>query len=335
MSAATSKISSLIKALDFKSSQKKPYPISPDWCGLDEGELRQTLLEYFNTSFDHYESLFECLKGDRAYYEKPIPLRHPLVFYFGHTATFFVNKLLIAKLIAERVNPHFEAIFAVGVDEMSWDDLNDAHYDWPSTEEVKTYRDQIRALVTRIITEAPFTGPMGWDNPWWAILMGIEHELIHLETSSVLIRQHKLELVQPQPAWEPAPIFLQSINTAPKNHLVDVPAGLVKLGKGNPHGNPNQSSDPDQEDMRRYGWDNEYGLHCAEISAFRAGHLLVSNAEFYPFVEAGGYETSSYWTEEGWNWRTYTAAQYPTFWRKNESGWALRLMCCEVDMPWH
>ena len=313
------------------SSLQKPFPLSPDWCGLDEHALRQALLEYFTRSFDTYESLFECLNYDKAYYEKPIPLRHPLIFYFGHTATFFVNKLLIAKLISERINPRFEAIFAVGVDEMSWDDLNDAHYDWPSVTEVKAYRDKVRALVTRLIMESPYTHPMGWDNPWWAILMGVEHELIHLETSSVLIRQHNLELVRPRPGWAPAPVSPCPVNAAPQNTLVNIPAGLVKLGKGNPHHNACK----EQEDMRRYGWDNEYGLHSAEVSAFQAGRLLVSNAEFFPFVEAGGYANHAYWSEEGWAWRDYTAAQHPTFWHQRESGWVLRLMCHEVDMPWH
>jgi hypothetical protein len=35
--------------------------------------------------------------------------------------------------------------------------------------------------------------------------MGIEHERIHLETSSVLIRQHALRYVKPHPAWAPCP----------------------------------------------------------------------------------------------------------------------------------
>ena len=39
----------------------------------------------------------------------------------------------------------------IGVDEMSWDDLNDQHYDWPTPERVKSYRDQMRALVDRTI----------------------------------------------------------------------------------------------------------------------------------------------------------------------------------------
>ena len=61
-------------------------------------------------AFDRYESLFECLSCDEAYYVKPISLRHPLIFYFGHTATFFINKLVLAGLLTERVHPGYESL---------------------------------------------------------------------------------------------------------------------------------------------------------------------------------------------------------------------------------
>lgn len=306
------------------------FSISPDWSGLDEAALRSCLKAYFTESFDRYESLFECLASDEAFYRKPIPLRHPLIFYFGHTATFFVNKLLLAKLIPERINPRFEAMFAVGVDEMSWDDLNDAHYDWPAVDEVRAYRNEVRAMVTRLIDEAPLTLPMGWDNPWWAILMGVEHELIHLETSSVLIRQHQLDMVQTHLAWQPALIGACPRERAPGNSLLPVSAGSVTLGKGSPH---HQPVDGDT-DSHRYGWDNEYGQHQVEVPAFKASRYLVSNAEFYEFVDAGGYEQQDFWTDEGWNWRCFAEATCPTFWRPHQNGWKLRLMCDEVAMPW-
>jgi hypothetical protein len=192
---------------------------------MSESDLRKNLLSYFEASFERYESLFGCLKSDAAYFEKPISLRHPLIFYFGHTATFFVNKLLLAKLMPERINPRFEAMFAVGVDEMSWDDLDETHYDWPTVAEVKAYRQQVRSVVSKVICEAPWQGPMGWDNPWWAILMGIEHELIHLETSSVLIRQHRPDYVQPQADWAPA--ALSGIDAAAVPASWDPSAALV------------------------------------------------------------------------------------------------------------
>jgi len=111
---------------------------------LDSGDpeaKRAEILDYFHKTYDIDEELYKVLKNDEAFYLRPEPLRHPLIFYFGHTASFFVNKLVISKIIDKRINPRFESIFAIGVDEMSWDDLDEAHYDWPSVEEVRAYRD--------------------------------------------------------------------------------------------------------------------------------------------------------------------------------------------------
>ena len=179
------------------------FPRTPLLAGNDAEAKRAELLDYFHATFDRYESLFEVLASDEAYFRKPISLRHPLIFYFGHTATFFINKFLLAGLIEQRIDPRLESMFAVGVDEMSWDDLDDARYDWPTVAEVAAYRNKVRAVVDRVIRETPFTLPIGWKDPFWAVVMGIEHERIHLETSSVLMRQHALHYVKPHPAWPP------------------------------------------------------------------------------------------------------------------------------------
>ena len=59
----------------------------------DPEKKRQEILEYFHKSFTLYESIFECLAGDEAFYARANPLRHPLIFYYGHTSVFFINKL--------------------------------------------------------------------------------------------------------------------------------------------------------------------------------------------------------------------------------------------------
>jgi len=289
---------------------------TPDLRTGDAASIRASLRAYFVNTFDAYEALFSCLANEQAFYVKPIALRHPLIFYYGHTATFFINKLTLARLIPERINQKFESMFAVGVDEMSWDDLNDANYPWPKPAEVKNYRDSVRALVLDLLDNAPLELPLDWNNPWWAIIMGIEHERIHLETSSVLIRQHRLEFVQSQSAW-PA---CKDMGAAPANALVTVPAGELCLHK--------DKTDP------YYGWDNEYGQHTAEIGEFKASRYLVSNQEFLGFVEAGGYRNPHLWEEEGKAWLAFTKAQQPSFWVKNPKGWFLRLMTEEVPMPW-
>jgi len=278
-------------------------------------QKRVQIEKCFCDTFDTYESLFTTLAKDDAYYDKSIPLRHPLIFYLGHTATFFVNKLVLAKLLPERINGDMESIFAVGVDEMSWDDLDESHYQWPSVAEVMAYRRQVRSCVVELIRTLPLQLPITWDSPFWPVLMGIDHERIHLETSSVLIRQHRLDYVRPRDRWAP----VRETGAAPVNELVSVPAGRVSLGLA--------------RDSEYYGWDNEYGHHEAEVEAFQASKYLVSNQEFLEFVEQDGYREDSYWSEEGLSWRQFARARHPGFWVWRNQ-WLLRLMTEEVPMPW-
>lgn len=296
---------------------RKPLWRTPFLDGNDVSAKREEIRSYFHGTLDCYESLFETLSCDEAYYKKPISLRHPLIFYYGHTATFFVNKLVLAGLLPKRINPKLESICAVGVDEMSWDDLNETHYEWPTVKEVRDYRRQMRQVVDQLISDLPLTLPITWESSWWPILMGIEHEQIHVETSSVLIRQHDLKYVQSHPQWEPC----HESGQAPENEMRHVPAGAIEVGKS--------FADP-----ITYGWDNEFGQHQAEVSAFKASRYLVSNQEFLTFVKDQGYKTSKYWTEEGLGWLEFSQAKHPTFWVKKKDTWALRLMTEEVPMPW-
>jgi 5-histidylcysteine sulfoxide synthase/putative 4-mercaptohistidine N1-methyltranferase len=290
---------------------------TPNLCESNLSILRQSLRDYFCNTFDVYDDLFSCLREDAAYYEKPIPLRHPLLFYLGHTATFFINKLVLARLIDTRINPRFESLFAVGVDEMSWDDLGVDSHVWPKVAEVKAYRRHVRELILTLIDSLPLTAPINWQSPWWAIIMGIEHERIHLETSSVLIRQHQLRYVVNQPRWPSC----QQAGPAPSNYLLPVTGGTINLGK--------------TEDGDFYGWDNEYGNHQTQVKEFSAARYLVSNGEYKLFIDAGGYSDARFWDEEGQGWLDYTGAKLPTFWRFNNGQFLLRTLTEEIPMPWN
>lgn len=278
-------------------------------------EVRQRIREYFHATFSIDEKLYESLAGDEVFYLRADPLRHPLVFYLGHTAVFYVNKLNIARILSRRINPRFESIFAVGVDEMSWDDLNEAHYDWPGIPEVRAYRDQVRALVDDLITQMPLEMPITWESPWWAIMMGIEHQRIHLETSSVLIRHLPLDKVKELDFFTICP---QS-GDAPLNSLVNVPGGEVTIGKG--------------DDDTHYGWDNEYGRARYQVKDFKASKYLCSNQEFLGFIEAGGYHEERWWTPEGWAWKSYQQAEMPRFWQKEGDKYLLRTMASLIELP--
>lgn len=282
---------------------------------------RQQLLDYFRQTWTLYESLFDCLADEQAFYTKAISLRHPLVFYYGHTATFYVNKMMAGGLLADRVDDRIEAMMAIGVDEMSWDDLDTSHYQWPSLAELRDYRGKVRHLVETFIKEMPLSLPIGWESPAWVILMGIEHERIHLETSSVLIRQLPVAWVKPQPHWPACPSARHDRASVPQNKLLPVEGARVTQGK--------------TDDT--YGWDNEYGTLVTGVKPFKASQMLTSNAEFFDFVAAGGYQDDRWWDEEGLGWRNFAKAVMPTFWvgsLADPDNLQLRLMTEEVPMPW-
>ncbi len=295
-------------------------PKSPFIGDSSTESRRQKIKNFFNQTFDKYNHLFDCLNSDGSYYQSPEILRHPLIFYFGHSAVFYINKLVAAKIINSRVNEAFECLFAVGVDEMSWDDLNSNSYDWPTVTEVRKYRNSVREIVNQVIDELPLVGKINWKNPFWIVLMGIEHELIHLETSSVLIRQLDLQYInQDVSGWEICSEFNQSI---PTNDFVPVPGNVVKLGISQP-------SD-------YYSWDNEYGSDHQAVKAFKASKYLITNAEFLEFITAAGYQNREWWSAEGWKWLQFKKVDCPVFWIADSSqpkGYKLRTMLEEIPLP--
>jgi hypothetical protein len=80
-------------------------------------------------------------------------------------------------------------MFAVGVDEMDWDDLNESHYDWPTVQQTRDYRNQVKNMVLKAIDSEQSNKIDNWLSNLWVVLLGIEHERIHLETSAVIMRR--------------------------------------------------------------------------------------------------------------------------------------------------
>lgn len=252
--------------------------------------------------------MFDLLKDEKSIFEQPNRLRHPLIFYYGYTATFFINKLVLANILSNRVNKEYESIFAIGVDEMSWDDLEEKHYTWPTLEETKAYRDKVKQIVLDLIDNIEFTMPINWESPMWIILMGIEHENIHIETSSVLLRELKIKYMSDDELFE---YKNEESHDYPTNELVGVKGVEVVLEK-------------DRQNPVYYGWDNEFSYHKANIKDFKASKYLVSNGEFLEFVKEGGYNKPELFSEEGKEWLDFSQAKHPTFWLKKEGRYYLR-----------
>jgi len=263
---------------------------------------RKALLDYFNNGWALTEVLFSGLAGEEAFYRRPYhKLRHPMIFYYVHPVALYVNKLRVAGLLDGPVNADFEQLFETGVDEMRWDDLHEGNPDiWPLLAEAQAYRRQVYDIIRKLIETHPLLDePITQESLAWALVMGFEHERIHLETSSVLMREMPVEFLRRPREW-PAFEALKNTKDYPTNAMVRLPAGEATLGK--PH------------DFPTFGWDNEYGSEARAVRPFSASKFLISNGEFLEFVKAGGYANEKYWSKDGWAWRRYRNTKWPTFW---------------------
>ena len=84
-------------------------------------------------------ALFDLL-DESVYYERPIALRNPVVFYEGHLPAFAVNTLIKKALGRPGIDDHLETIFARGIDpETEATAVARGNPAWPSRDEVHEY----------------------------------------------------------------------------------------------------------------------------------------------------------------------------------------------------
>ncbi|MCB0348740.1 MAG: 5-histidylcysteine sulfoxide synthase, partial [Bdellovibrionales bacterium] len=292
---------------------------------------RQDIIDYFNNAWTLTELLFASLKTEQAYMRPPYHhLRHPLIFYYGHTAVLFLNKLRLAGLADTPVDLYLEKVLETGVDEMSWDDMSKNDMEWPSVSEVKDYRQKIYDLVLHLLKTHPDlddTSNFTIDSPWWALFMSLEHEKIHFETSSVLIRELPIELVEEPTFWpkEHSSLLQGSVsNKVVGNEWIEIKGKDVKYGK------PKEASS--------FGWDNEYGTRSLHVKDFKVTQNLITNGEYYEFVKTNAYTDDTFWSEEGVLWRKFRNTKRPTFWvahgPEGLHEYKLRTIFNLIDMPW-
>src|SRR5436305_11867315 len=84
-------------------------------AAFPDGLTRDRLIEWYRDGRRTTRKLFTIPKAE-AYYDRPIPLRNPIVFYEGHLPAFDVNTLIKLALKRDGIDPEFETLFARGID---------------------------------------------------------------------------------------------------------------------------------------------------------------------------------------------------------------------------
>jgi iron(II)-dependent oxidoreductase len=277
------------------------------------------LLEQLADARQRTDDLFAVVKLD-SLYERPIAERHRIVFYIGHLEAFDWNLFHERALGLKSFHPEFDRLFAFGIDPVGGGLPTDQPADWPSVAVVRDYVRKIRTILDHRLTEAlaePDRPANDGFSPSTLVSVAIEHRLMHAETLAYML--HQLPLDRKVPQREPPEIVTPPV----ARRSIDIPAGSVTLGLPRSNG--------------VFGWDNEYEAHTVNVPAFAIDQYQVTNQQYLEFIEADGYETRAFWSDDDrsgdWDWKCGQGISHPAFWKREGKQWLYRTMFNEIPLP--
>ncbi len=279
-----------------------------------EGETRPQLLRQLADARAQTDALFALLRRE-AFYERPIPERHRLIFYLGHLEVFDWNMIGRYTFALDPLDEKLERLLAFGIDPVDGNLPADQPSDWPRIEEVEGFNHRLRAeLDARLEDEDWNDSGRPYLADGFITQVAIEHRLMHVETMGYLLHQ------MPSGQKRPQNIPVDTSDRQPAPRQADIPAGRVTLGQARNGG-------------RSFGWDNEFEEHAADVPAFSIGAYPVTNREYLEFVRAGGYRERSLWSDADWAWKEREGLEHPHFWVPRGEQWLWRAMFGEHPLP--
>ena len=247
------------------------YPALPDPLHADQ------LVDCFRTVRHRSAEVF-AIPTAEAYYDRPIPLRNPIVFYEGHLPAFNINTVMKLILGRNGIDEHYETLFARGIDPDSVDKVKSPTDLWPSRDCIQKYGRQADDVIASAIME------LGSAEATFTIL---EHEIMHQETLLYMFHQLPYERkVRRAPLVATRGPLAADRNAQTR---VRIPAGVATLGG----------------DSGTFGWDNEFPGHRVHVDAFEIDRYNVTNGDYLDYIRSTGADAPHFWTKHdgAWFWR--------------------------------
>jgi gamma-glutamyl hercynylcysteine S-oxide synthase len=242
---------------------------------------RQALAARYRAGRARTADLFATIAPE-AYEERPIPLRHPFVFYAGHIPAFAYITLVRDALRRPSLDPDLEKLFNRGIDPRDAEAAQrHARAAWPSRAQIERFGARCDDAILDAYANATLDDP---NNPNLvraeAAYTILEHEEMHHETLMYII--HRLARDKQR-----GPRETHRDEAPPRRDPIAIPAGRATLGA--------------DRDALRFGWDNEFERTEVDVPGFAIDAYDVTNGEYLDFVRAGG-PAPPFWFERDGAW---------------------------------
>jgi iron(II)-dependent oxidoreductase len=225
----------------------------------------------------------------------PLPTVNPLGWEIGHV-TWFQEIFVLRRALGEPpIVSHADAI---------WDSAAIPHDTrWfltlPSRDDTLAYIREVTDRVAERVSR-PEAGPQ----LRYIARYAVHHHDMHTEA----LTYTRQTLGYPPPNL-PGQTAAASDGDGPLTGDAAVPGGTFPLG-----------ADRDEPFVH----DNEKWIHPVPLAAYAIARAPVTQAEYAAFVDDGGYERATLWSDDGWTWRTSAQATAPVYWRHGPAGWKRR-----------
>lgn len=219
----------------------------------------------------------------------------PPVWDLGHMANFeelwLVQKMLDCAELHDGYNDIYDA-FRHPRSERPQLDLLDR-------DGARDYMAEVRARVLGVLGEVDLQGDRLCHNGfvyWMLIMHEYQHQETLLQTIALRGQSERYQLPQVRKLPDPRPVT---------QGWIHVPAGSFEMGTAHEPGI----------------YDNEAPAHTLDVAAYEMCKFPVTNGEYLDFIEAGGYDDSTLWSERGQQWLAETDHHAPLHWRFQRDGW--------------
>ncbi len=177
----------------------------------------------------------------------------------------------------------------------------------PTLDECRSLMAEIRERVLERLRTADFQDGNTLLRDGYVYEMVAQHEYQHDET---ILQTLQLKRGAPYPAPRAIRVPASAAGVPNDGRMVRFPGGHVAIGTAD----------------RTRAYDNERPPHTVDLAPFWIDVHPVTNGAYLAFMDDGGYETRSLWSDAGWQWLREAQVRAPKYWQRDADGWSTRSM---------